>query len=1419
MHRHDFILGALQEGPVLTETELWQRYKLQASAHAENKTAFLDTLSALAAQGIITSTGPQEWGRVVPRGVEDFNTAAIHIDCLVNRARCLREPEDKNGFPYGHRHYTIETLPLATLGQQTLLAGYQLVPGRFEWTALNDTSRVLRHSEAWQSQQAFLVEWDDVQEETLKTFLAHRPFVQDNAYLITESISSRRNGNGLRVRAVFCLPRPIHTRAERRYVTDALFAELPYCDKGALENICAGGHGRKDAPHCPIGNIVATGWLNAALAAGRAEEERKAQEQASKPAHQQAWQPRAADGISPPRTRGDKCLRAGELPVHVLSQTAPDAYLRTIGLAPTGRETASGGHWGRPDKRGDVALTVKTDGTGVGISVYAQSLDVPPGTYAWPRFYCLQKFGVDIKGMSPQEGVWKTLQAELAAQGFGEWISDEAFRARREQAHFRGNGFHDEPEPIAQLPADCLQSPLWGDFKQSEEARGPSWRHFTREQRLLMRHVLAENPGAGWHRRNGKWIPHFTTNFQHLHPLTGEFARNGQPPEVEKRRVWVTQFVACDVCGGTAAKWIDRLALTAGVYCEGCHTDSPLGSYAHYEWERKPTNAILSQFPGYLAKDPAIQDLPIWQPGTLALLASGMNTGKTYFIFSHVQQHRLTHPDALFIYLGARISQVKGVYAAQHKHTPDAWGLFCMGVAQQHKCIKKLGAISTITSLPQVLKAIQADAALQERPLFLIIDEVDFAFGLLNASIVKTLARHTKAILRRAIAENGIVVAGQTENTLALEGLAMELGVAPENIHAYYKPGNLGGARCYLHELPDVTGKKNVMVAAAAQKIRAVLASGKKAYVFCQGRRTAQVLAQEHPESLLYDRYHRGDVANAAVLYRQQSNVPLFVASKAVDVGISIRDKHAVVIVVADENPRRIGGIASTAQQCVRNREGVETHVFYTHWKNAEAAVPSELTQFACVAETEKALALATEVPETLIVHRSHRRGLEELSDQEPTAFLHYHLAYAGFDVIVAPMAPLPSESTVMDIATRRKTLCADETTAVTARALEILQTHEMLAEGEIYRLGTAGKLTPMPTEQLAMELALAACHAVGFKPRPRHAMADDAASEKGDDHFLAVDDDVLSDAQFLLAQDFVNAQIHPDAFAMWRNGFVGVHYNEITHAELQEEPADIELPHRYDGRPAAALLTACLAELPLDGTVVSVDNFGHAIVKALSHRHGNKRLSQLLKNGACGENAAISVRFSRTGEPSLPLTHWARAWLPANYPLKIATWCDADKHLTHLQVRKHPQWELIVQCIQCQLHATRDDVPPRENAALMPQATERADRLAEAKQRARALKREGATRKAIRQQTGLSERTISKVTADIKKPPAASSVKARILTLLADGRTLRRADINTAINATKQAITKALKQLCQNGELQKPQHGYYQRTTCKCNH
>ena len=64
----------------------------------------------------------------------------------------------------------------------------------------------------------------------------------------------------------------------------------------------------------------------------------------------------------------------------------------------------------------------------------------------------------------------------------------------------------------------------------------PSFRHFSQEERTVVSGVLSLDPNAGWH---GK-TPIFTTRYEYLYPLTNKFKRNGQPSEVEKRRVWST---------------------------------------------------------------------------------------------------------------------------------------------------------------------------------------------------------------------------------------------------------------------------------------------------------------------------------------------------------------------------------------------------------------------------------------------------------------------------------------------------------------------------------------------------------------------------------------------------------------------------------------------------------------------------------------------------------------------------------------------------------------------------------------------------------------------------------------------------------------------------------------------------------------
>ena len=113
------------------------------------------------------------------------------IDCLVNRSHTLKDPKQKKSIDkpsyYAHRNYKTEQIPLDSVCEETLLKGYQFIPGEFIDT--HDTG--IRDKENWVSQQVFLVEFDDTTESTLAEFIAARPFLRENAWLVTESLRSR----------------------------------------------------------------------------------------------------------------------------------------------------------------------------------------------------------------------------------------------------------------------------------------------------------------------------------------------------------------------------------------------------------------------------------------------------------------------------------------------------------------------------------------------------------------------------------------------------------------------------------------------------------------------------------------------------------------------------------------------------------------------------------------------------------------------------------------------------------------------------------------------------------------------------------------------------------------------------------------------------------------------------------------------------------------------------------------------------------------------------------------------------------------------------------------------------------------------------------------------------------------------------
>ena len=330
-------------------------------------------------------------------------------------------------------------------------------------------------------------------------------------------------------------------------------------------------------------------------------------------------------------------------------------------------------------------------------------------------------------------------------------------------ARITSNDCSGKPEPVRTLPPD---HPILTSAPQIEVRETPSFRHFSAEERQVISNVLSLDPDAGWHGQT----PVFTPKYEHLYLLTNKFARNGQPSEVEKRRVWSTLFGSCEVCGASTAEWIDRYLLTAGFYCDGCHKDYPLGSYLELELNRKLPNSIVSGYQGFLGDDPEFADFRLWQPEGLTHLAAAMSTGKS--TETHNQMRDLARQG-----LGKGIIAPPNVALARflshdlrQRDGYRAWGLWHEGCQKSDKFIGEYGAIVCLPSLPQAVKA-GSDAGVQR--LYIAIDEVDFGYNLL--SLLMEQATTVKKCLRDALNTTGLVVSGQTVSTLALEAFAEEL--------------------------------------------------------------------------------------------------------------------------------------------------------------------------------------------------------------------------------------------------------------------------------------------------------------------------------------------------------------------------------------------------------------------------------------------------------------------------------------------------------------------------------------------------------------------------------------------------------------------------------------------------------------------
>ncbi len=1303
-----------------------------------------------------------------PRDRHDANEIFIH--CLVNASRTLKHPKQKvrrdDKVYYAHHNYKARYFSLDNVIAETLFKGYQLIPGEFKYTPEHG----IRSTSSWRSQQLFLIEFDGVGENTLHDFINASPFIKANAWCVVESIRSRYDDpddekcNGeLRPRIVFCMPEAITTLTERQWIYEALVKELPSCDTGAANSVTNGGFGRVGAESIGLGKIVDPDWFEGAINIGRQKDEAEKQakhQRAERLKRKQAEH--AAMGFTE---------REGELPLNALAKTDPAPFLETIGLT-FKSENGKYQHWGRPQKPNDIALSVWcSDHGNWQIRVFANSIPVPPaanGAMPFTRFYCYHELHTDIEASQPDTEQWKSINAQLAAHGYGTWLPDTEFHAQNTQKT--------RPTDTPRLDPTVQEASL------IEVRETPSFPHFSEEERRVVDEVLDISPDAGWHGRT----PVFTTKYEHLYKLTNKFALNGQPSEVKKHRVWLTRLGNCVICGAPTAKWIDCYQLTAGFYCDGCHTDYPLGSYLELELTRKLPNAIESDYQGFLGDDPEFLDFRLWEPGMLTHLGAAMSTGKSTELYKAMITLALQQLKKGIIVV-PRISLAR--FLAHYLRRRDgyqAWGLWHEGVNRADRFIGKYGAIVCLPSLPRAVQS-ATDAGVKD--LYIAIDEVDFAYNLLSLSVEQATA--VKKCLRSALHTTGLVVSGQTESTLALEALAAELEA--EQVQGFYNTAPPSDGNIVLHRHADIQGKSNAVLAGAIDDISEFLSAGHNVYTFCSSRRDGDIIAAQSADlnPAIYNAYTKGDKRADAVLRNQKlTDSPLFIGTSAAGVGISILDPQARTVTVSRLNyGSRDANMLVQVNARDRGRRGGSLH--YTEYKLSLPVKPTETEttnlyhEALKIAENER-----SHLPADSIKKIARAAALASLADHQLETFISHHLGTVGNMPVHQASALRPSENKIILISERRRTLIHTERKKKLATAIHLLKTRNLLTSSQIRVRSNKGKISP--DEQLAHETANGYAAAVGWN---------DTENPK------------LDETDIRTAVALAEKSINAEKLAKHRRGYIAVHFPNWTaytlqtaltntESDLVDNGSGIEPTAIQDDRFRGELLHILLDRL--QGKVFDISSLATTIREVFKKKRANGRtfIGEILR-GALGASEYRKVRFLSYADDTR-IVDWASQFISEWYPARI------QKRHPHFALAPAKNLHLRLATFQRWLRhqpSPPDNLPPHLNISFQPTALP--DPHAQLKSVARSRRESGETIKSIAQSLNRDPKTIRKWCKGIKPPSPAQS---DVLSILSDGKVWKTSDIVKHSRFTHQNVSTALKKLVDTRAISRIKRGHYQK-------
>ena len=771
---------------------------------------------------------------------------------------------------------------------------------------------------------------------------------------------------------------------------------------------------------------------------------------------------------------------------------------------------------------------------------------------------------------------------------------------------------------------------------------------------------------------------------------------NGQPREQIRRHLYNPSLKQeCPHCHEQVTTYIDIARLTAGPHCPECngHQLKPeiiTYSYLQYELDRKPHDAIISDFEGYISKDPLLGHEVLWEPGKILHLGAPMGSGKTTLIYQRTRE--AAESGALTLIVVPRVSLAKSVHADLREDTGLGWGLNYEGSGKNK--IGEHGAVTTPGRLPRLLQKIAK--ANPERPIRIFVDEIDFASSLLLADIFKKMSKEIKETLKERKEAIGIVTAGQTASTLALEAIAQELDC---NLTGYYLLPRSAErhANLFLVDKHDTEKRTNRIIQAVIDKAEGVLAAGKKCYILGDERTSALIIAAHFGDkALLYDKYHRQspEVAELHRLQRLPDGKKTFIATPAVDVGVSLFDKNAETIVFSVQNSIK-NGLSSTIQQCLRNRTKSPLSIYLMKYQNALPLAPQQAIGF----ETEHAkqkLADSEALPQGLVDQLGIKEAMQSLEVDQPETFFKHHIEQAGYKVQV--MEKDWGAVNFEQVKAIRKRIKTFENEQVKEMALEILCPERMLTESEI-RNKDWDQLQPAPIIQLAYERANALLRAAGWNGEVERFVDESNLIEA--DPNQAFQDAGVTDEMWEAATEVLQVGLAPDKVSGWSKGYLPVHYPAVAFDEF-EASREFEIHHRREDLFSGSLAKALLEKLPR--TPTSKEAVGQALIDAAQEPFGRDRLSTLMIDGSVSPKIAKQVRFIKLGRDATPTqAHFnlVEKFIPLHYPARIAKVGDLYQLAAPTNAEQVDAFRRLMLCRVKSKHPNIDPEP--ENGDLTP--------------------------------------------------------------------------------------------------------------------